>query len=300
MTNPKELAARRVAAIAELEAQLAGHVEAAQRSLLEGLLARLADIHADPGLLPALLQEYSATVLAPLAAFYGQSLLALPGLNVAYFQALNVPGYQTLRAPLADFLTARLGIDATGALVPGGYLSAVAGDTSVARSVLRYAYEAQASGTGINAYREGLHTLVTGGDAGAAGVVQTLYSNAADDFSRNDRQLQVLAGKHLGLKAFIYQGGLISGSRQFCIVRNGLVFLDSEIALFGTKEDAYGGYTNKSEGKFSGKTEPYQAAVDLGGFSCRHTLHGIPHVIALAMRPDLAENTKGELYIKPA
>ena len=288
MLTPAQLAARRVAAIADLEAQLAGHVEAAQRLLLDGLLARLSDIHADPGLLPALLQEYSATVLAPLAAFYGQSLLGLPALNVSYFQALDVAGYQQLRAPLADFLAARLGIDAAGTLVPGGYLSSIAADTTVARSVLTYAYSAQASGMGINAYREGLQTLVTGTDAVAKGVVQQLYASAGEDYAEADRTLHLVAARKLGLTAYLYQGGLINSSRSFCVVRNGKVFTEAEIARFGTKDDHYGGYSDKAEGMFSGKTEPYDPLINAGGWNCRHFFHAIPASLAVAMRPDLA------------
>ena len=140
--------------------------------------------------------------------------------------------------------------------------------------------------------------LVLGGDKPAEGLVQQLYSEAMDDFSRNDRALQTISGERLGLTASLYQGGLIASSRAFCKVRNGKVFLSSEVAKFGTKEDAYGGYTNKSLGEFSGKTDPYNAETDLGGHGCRHTRHFIPNSIARSMRADLGENDKGELVIK--
>ena len=80
--SPESLAAQRTAAVQRLQDQLAGHVQDAERSLYEGLLARLSDIHADPALLPALLQEYTNTVLVPLASFYGQAMLHLPGLSL--------------------------------------------------------------------------------------------------------------------------------------------------------------------------------------------------------------------------
>ena len=133
--TPIKAAQERIVAIEVLQKQLAQHVSNAEKILFEGLLARLSDIHADPALLPALLQEYTNTVLVPLASFYGQAMLHLPGLSLEYFKGLDIAGYQKLRAPLASFLQARLGVDSAGAIVPGGYLSQVAGDTTVARQV---------------------------------------------------------------------------------------------------------------------------------------------------------------------
>jgi len=296
--SPQDLAQRRLEAIAALEAQVAAAADGAQRDLYERLLARLTDIHADPTLLPTLLQEYAATTLVPLAYTYGQAMLHLPALNVSYFQELDVAGYAALRAPLTDFLTARLGVDAAGAVVPGGYLDLLAGNTAVRQQVLTYAYSAQASGTGLEAYRVGLKQLVLGGDKPAEGLVATLYRESADDFSRNDRALQTIAAKELGLQAFLYQGGLIDTSRPFCRVRNGKAFADFEVRRFGTKADAFGGYSDKQAGKFSGKTDPYDPFVDCGGYSCRHGLHAIPNLVALRMREDLAEDKEGKLFVK--
>lgn len=306
METPEQAARSRTDAIQILEDALKQELEGAQKRIWEKLLERLRELHKSSpaelaAILPPLLQEINNTVIIPLAAFYGQSLLHLPGLQLDYFAALGIADYQRLRAPLTGFLTARLGIDATGALVPGGYLSQVTGDTTVARQVLTFAYQAQASGVGLNGYKDGLNALVLGngpGQPGALGLVQTLYKNAGDDFARNDRALQVIAGRELGLGAYLYQGGLVESSRPFCVARNGRVFLNTEIQRFGTSKDAYGGYSNKSEGLFAGKPEPYDPWVDCGGHNCRHHLHAVPNVTALQLRLDLAENGRGELYIK--
>ncbi|MBF9140835.1 hypothetical protein [Hymenobacter properus] len=299
-TDPQDAARKRSNAIQVLEDALKQHVEEAQRLLWEGLLQRLKDLHADASLLPVLLQEYANTVLAPLAALYGQSLLNLPALQLDYFAALGLADYQRLRAPLTTFLTARLGLDAQGNLLPGGYLSATMGVVKdrLSQQVLTYAFQAQASGAGIDAYRDGLNMLVVGNGT-ALGVVQELYKSAGDDFSQADRMLQHLSGKELGLRAALYQGGVMAHTRAFCEVRNGRVFVDFEIAKFGTKADPYGGYTNKAEGLFAGKPDPYDPYSDCGGYNCRHTWHYIPNATALRMRPDLGENDKGELFIKP-
>lgn len=296
--TPEQLAQQRLAAIADLEQQVANAATAAERQLYEELLANLQAIHADPSVLPALLARYQQSIIAPVVAAYGQAMLHLPGLNVAYFQALDVAGYQQLKQPLTAFLTQRLGVDATGAIVPGGYLDLMAGNTLVRQQVLTWAYGQQASGTGLQAYKEGLKQLVLGGDKPAEGLVSQMFRAAGDDFNRNDRALQSISAQQLGLQAYLYQGGLIDSSRPFCKVRNGKCFTDAEIALFGTSKDAFGGYTNKKEGLFAGKSEPYEPLVDAGGYNCRHGFHAVPNLIALRMRPDLAEDKDGKLYVK--
>ncbi len=297
MPTPSELAAQRTAAIADLEQHIGTAADEAQQELYARLLAKLNDIHANPDLLPTLLAEYHNAVLVPLVYAYGQAMLHLPELSVNYFQALDVAGYRQLKAPLTDFLTARLGIDGAGNVVPGGYLDLMAGNTAVSQQVLSYAYQAQASGLGLQGYRAGLNALVLGGDQAAQGLVVQLYRSSGDDFSRNDRALQTIGARELGLGAFLYQGGLIDSSRPFCVARNGKCFTDFEVRKFGSKADAYGGYVRKAEGYFSGKTDPYDPFTDCGGYACRHGLHAVSNITALRMRADLAEDKDGKLYI---
>jgi hypothetical protein len=103
-------------------------------------------------------------------------------------------------------------------------------------------------------------------------VEAALNTKTFDSFQQYDRTLQKSIATDLGLKYAIYQGGLIKTSRDFCIERNDRVFTSEEIELFGTKDDRYGGYTNKATGDFDGKDDPYNPFISLGGFGCRHSL----------------------------
>lgn len=293
----EEAARARLAAIEGLQATLAGHADAAQRELLNGLLTKLQQTLDDPLTLAPLLAEFTHAVAVPLVLAYAEGLLTLPGLQVDYFQSLGLTNYAALKRPLASFLEARFGITAAGQLVPGGYLSTLVDDTTAQRELLQFAYQAQASGLGLQGYRAGLEQLVTGGNT-ARGLMETLYQEAGDTFNQADRVLQTIAAKELGLTAYLYQGGLIESSRPFCKARNGKVFLDWEIARFGTSKDAYPGYTNKAAGLFSGKSVPYSPFQDLGGWNCRHGLNAIPGVVAIRLRPELAEDASGKLYSK--
>lgn len=297
--TPEQAAQRRAIAIEELQATLSRQVDESQRLLLEGLLNRLEDTLADPMTIPALLAEYAATVAAPLAVAYGQSLLKLPGLSGDYFASLGLTNYRALRAPAESFLRQRFGINPDGSLVPGGELFTLATDVAAQRTIMRYAYTSLSNGTGLTAYRKGLEQLVLGDGSPGDGLIQGLYKASYDDYNKADRVLQQAAAKELGLSAFLYQGGLIATSRPFCVVRNGKVFTDFEIAKFGTKKDAYEGYSNKSKGLFSGKPDPYTPMQDCGGYGCRHGLSAVPNLVALRMRPDLMETADGKLMLRP-
>src|SRR5690606_21753943 len=72
-----------------------------------------------------------------------------------------------------------------------------------------------------------------------------------------DRETNSNFATDLQLNHAIYQGGLIKTSRDFCEERNNKVFTRDEILKFGTSQDEFGGYTNKSAGEFQGKPKVY-------------------------------------------
>lgn len=282
--TPQDLAAQRTAAIEALQAQLATNVNALNRELLEGLLTRLQEVQADPALLATLLDEFTANVHVPVLTFFGQSLLELPALTLSYYAALDgATDYAALRAPLTDYIRTVFGIGPDGSPLPGGLLSTYAGDTTVKRELLSYGYRALTSGVGLSEYRRGLTELVTGG-ADSGGLYTKLYNRAYDTFNQTDRVLQGQAAESLGWDAFLYQGGLIASSRKFCKARNGKVWLRSEIEAWKAL-------------KFDGKPDPYEPFVQLGGYGCRHSLSGIPNLVALQLRPELREGSDGRLVV---
>lgn len=299
MSEPEKQARLRLEAIAELERQLASDLSDMQASLYEGLLQRLQETYEDPEQLTGILAEFLQAVHLPVVVAFGESLLELVQFNLNYVQAV-APAVDlvALRAPLAGYLRTVYGIGEDGRPVAGGYLNSYLYDTSVAQQLRLYAYRSQLAGVGLTEYREGLKTLVVG-QPGGQGIYQKLYREAPDQFSQADRVLQDMTGKQLGWNAYVYNGGLIESSRAFCKVRNGKVFLREEIEKFGTSQDTYGGYTNKAAGEFNGKpSSGYTPFVQLGGYACRHILSGLPNSAAMNLRPELKENSKGELYIK--
>lgn len=292
MNTPEDAAARRSAAIEALQEKLRTQVSAMEHELYAGLLAKLQQSYEQPETLTKLFDEFNRVVQLPVLQQFGEAILSLVELNVSYHAAAQTApaaALRTLRAPLEAWLRRQFGVAADGTLTPGGYLSQFSQDPTSLRTVQQYTYRALSSGQGLDAYRKGLRELIEGNPSGGEGLYQQAYSQAYDVYNQADRQLQGLAADRLGLAAALYQGALIAGSRPFCVARNNRVFLRAEIALFGTPEDTYGGYSDKATGDFSGKTEPYDPLTDCGGWNCRHQLHFLPNGAAIRLRPELVE-----------
>lgn len=282
--SPQDLAARRAAAIAALQEQLGGHVPELERELLQGMLSRLQDIQADPAILSQLLDEFTDNVHLPVLQWMGQSLLQLPALTLNYYQALDAAtDYAALKAPLDAYIRTVFGLGPDGEPLPGGLLYTFAGDQTVKRELLQYGYRAMLSGAGLSEMRAGLTQLVTGG-ADSGGLYTRLHARSYDFYNQADRVLQGQVAESLGWEAYIYQGGLIAGSRAFCKTRAGKVWLRSEID----------GWKSLS---FDGKPDPYTPFVQLGGYNCRHSLSGIPNLVAMQLRPELREDARGRLIV---
>jgi hypothetical protein len=93
---------------------------------------------------------------------------------------------------------------------------------------------------------------------------------------------------------FIYQGGLIKDSRDFCAAHNNKVFSREEAADWVNWVPSMGDYPAGYEIKQKDTSHPsymdypgYTPLVDRGGYNCRHMLGWISDELAFDLRPDL-------------
>lgn len=103
------------------------------------------------------------------------------------------------------------------------------------------------------------------------------YSQGKNEFQAYTRGLDVEFSKALKLNYFIYQGGKINTTRDFCDERNGGTFTREEV------ED-WQGLT------WQGKKEGHNIFIDLGGYNCRHDLTPITYELAKRRRPDIEKS----------
>ena len=105
-------------------------------------------------------------------------------------------------------------------------------------------------------------------------IVHNFYTNANDTFSRFDRNVQHKYAVDLDLRVFIYTGGTIKTSRDFCRDRNSKVFTIEEAEEWRDLE-------------WDGKNKNYNPEQDMGGHNCRHFRRYIDKKEAIRRRPDL-------------
>lgn len=120
-----------------------------------------------------------------------------------------------------------------------------------------------------------------------------------DVYQQYDASYNKKLAEEFDLKYFIYQGGLIDDSRDFCAAHNNRVWTTEEakewVAWTPNKGDYPVGWVVKS--KKQNEVPSYMAypgydpLVDRGGYNCRHQLGYIPEELAFKMRPDLKKKT---------
>ena len=210
-------------------------------------------------------------------------------LNIGYYSEISAKKVEQVKSKVFDKLKVNLGIEGNK-LKAGGFLDSFIKDPTLRDKVKQVTLRAITSETvTLKDYRESVKALIKGKDKIDGGLVRHFKTFATDTYSLFDRQSNQVFAEALNLRYAIYAGGLIETSRPFCEVRNDKVFTTDEIKLFGTSKDTYGGYEDKKEGYFQGKskTEAYDPFTQCGGYNCRHTLNYISKPLALMLRPDL-------------
>lgn len=107
---------------------------------------------------------------------------------------------------------------------------------------------------------ENLHLDTTEGDKVLSGLLKKYNGTyAATAFASFDRRVQNIKAAELGMERFLYSGGLIRDSREFCMARAGKIY-DKKTIL------SWEGQTWK------GKIPGCDIFVCLGGYNCQHIL----------------------------
>ena len=180
------------------------------------------------------------------------------------------------------------GLELSGKVIAGGLIHSVLFDESPVNKVKSFIIGALKGKTKATQIINRFNTVIRGREK--RGIFeQHILERMPAPFERFDRATGNILSTDLDLNFAIYQGGEISGTRPFCRLRNNQVFSRDEIARFGTPQDQYGGYTNKSQGEFQGKPDLYDPFTDLGGINCRHQLDWISDELAFTLRPDLRD-----------
>lgn len=125
-------------------------------------------------------------------------------------------------------------------------------------------------------------------------------------YKHYDRSYNKYLALEFGMKYFMYQGGLIRDSRDFCACHNNKVWSVDEAQEWKTWTPSKGKYPEgyKIQQKDINAVPSYLSylgydpLVDAGGYNCRHIIGFISDELAVKYRPDLIKNEEQPINIK--
>ena len=216
-----------------------------------------------------LFEKFDETIARGINTKYGQDMLNVTSYNADYYRGMG------LEASTINSLSKSLGaVEESigivgGKIVKGSYLDDLTTMPEVRETLKNYVRTSVASSKGYQDYLTGFKNLVVG-SPGVDGSLEKYYSQYAyDTFNQVDASINNHFATNLGLKYFIYAGGLIATSRAFCIKRAGKVFSVAETRTW------------KNDPTLIGKNKAgYNPLIERGRYRCCHTIRYITAELA--------------------
>jgi hypothetical protein len=224
----------------------------------------------------------------------------LTKLNTSYFEVMlsgNIPArFENIVAKTEKMINSYIGIDG-GKLKKGGFLESYFSQNVLNTELKQMTAKAVTTNMDIREYTKILKDKITGTDEYKGGLERQVNQYVGDLYQTYDQAYNKTIGNELGLTYFIYQGGLIDDSRDFCAAHNNKVWSIEEAQEWATWTPAQGDYPAGYEIKAKDMNSTpsymgypgYDPLINLGGYRCRHMLGWITDDIAISMRPDLEE-----------
>lgn len=243
-----------------------------------GKIATTARNLAKLSIISEVMAEFYKSEAAPIARRMANELLEVAGRNAEYY---ILSGFDTekIKAIAADtaLVQAAIGIDARGKLVKDGFLDRLAKSDEIRIRLVNFLTQSFAAGVEPQAFADGLRDLVVG-NKDVKGAVARHWRQYAFDAYNQVREIQNShMANELKLEHFVYAGGLIETSRQFCRERNRKVFTRKEAEKW--KDDP-----NLID---TANISTYNPLIHRGGKNCRHFIMWISKERAIDLRPDL-------------
>lgn len=246
----------------------------------EGMIKNTISNLAKANLIERVFDEAGRNEINLLVKDYAAYLIEISGKNAEYYYSIGIDREKVAAiAESVDLIKRVIGIDEAGELVKSGYLYRLAAAESVREQVKQYVLTSIASGQSLKQFQSGLKGLVQGSNDVNGALLQYWDNYAYDQFNRV-REINNLHFKdEIGLKYFVYQGGLIRTSRTFCVKKNGKVF---------SEEEAVRNWPNDPDLIDKAHVATYNPLIDRGRYNCRHFLMWISEEMANELKQQQA------------
>lgn len=203
----------------------------------------------------------------------------------AYFQAGTSKQLNMVTARANQAIFKRLGLDAKGKPIEGGKFDTFFKNTAIRDEVKQVVANGITSRAPMGKLLRQVEITVKG-TSGTDGVFSKAFRNLVlDTYQQTDRAINKEYGTRLKLDTFIYAGGLIETSRDFCKKRNNKVFTEEEAAKWSKDPTLPRTTKERDAGLISG----YDPLIDMGRWNCRHRTRYISRELAKQLRPDLPD-----------
>lgn len=182
----------------------------------------------------------------------------------------------------------------------GGWLDSYFNSNTIGLDLKKLVSQAVTS----NMDRKDLTTILKDkitGTADYSGSLERQFNMYTYDlYQQYDAAYNQMIGNEFEFNYFIYQGGIIEDSRDFCVCHNNKVWSKEEMKTWPTWTPSQGeypaGYEVKAKDLYSVPSymnfPGYDPGLNRGGYHCRHSLGWIDDKLALEKRPDLKLKTK--------
>ena len=191
-------------------------------------------------------------------------------------------------------LDQRLGLKG-GEIIAGSFLEELISNRALLLDVKQFMSQAVAAQVPTKTFIKGLNDLVVGTEEKPGGIDKQFKRYAHDVYMQYDSAYASQVAEKAKLNYFIYLGGKIKDSRDFCVAHDARVWSRKEAELWPQWTPEKGQYPEGYEIKQKNTSAVpsylnypgYAPLIDRGGYNCRHHLGWLSDELALDMRPEL-------------
>lgn len=242
----------------------------------DGKLIETSQNIAKLNVLKAIIEEFMLKNMVELSEIFASDVIDIAVKNGEIYKLLGFDaGLVDDIVNDTEMIRGKLGVDANGKIQTGGFMSQMVDAAAVKSEIIDYVVSSITSRDEQKTFLKGMQGLIKGRQKQTVGALESFWNQYAYDVAAQVREVQNLKiANELGLQYFIYTGGLIDASRDFCKKKNGLVFSRKEAEDWVNDPDLIDKKTKAT----------YKPLIERGRYNCRHFLMWISEEKALELK----------------
>jgi hypothetical protein len=212
----------------------------------------------------------------------------LNAINDGYF--ITMMGATAMTRKATDYaklvMRERIGVKASGEMIKGGWMSSLIQDTTVLKGVKSIVFKSVIAQSKFSDTLKNLQDYIQGTPESGGAYEKYMKNSLYDVFQQHDAAYSQSIATTLELKYFLYEGGLVKDSRDFCREHNGHVYSTEDAEGWSTWVPADSIHISEFKQKdeysipsYLGYPD-YNPLIDRGGYNCRHFLSYISDELA--------------------